>query len=176
VRIRMKNLYKLKNLPAWIIALSTTPVLALGIFADSETAQAEPLIDRNGPTVTPSDSKGTSSKTDTGPAQGQRLTPHKFYKGASPGSDNSAEESSTGTSSTNEARGTSTIIRNGATGVGTGTTYRNAPIGTGTSYRSGTPDTETLGRNTSDTSTNNTSTNNTGTSRPGISSSGSSAR
>jgi hypothetical protein len=154
----MKNLYKLKNQPAWLIALSILPVLALAFYAGGPTAQAEPLIKRTGTTATPSENKGTSSQTDTSPAQGQRLTPHKFYKGANPSSNDSADESSAGTSSANEAIGTSTIIRNGATGIGTGTTYRNEPIGTGTSYRGGTPDTDTSGSSTSDTGTTNTGT------------------
>jgi hypothetical protein len=171
----MKNLYKLKSQPAWVIALSTLPMLALAFYAGAPTAQAEPLIERTGTTVIPSNSKGISSQTDTSPAQGQRLTPHKFYKGASPGSDGSAEESSTGTSSTKEAIGTSTIIRNGATGVGTGTTYRNEPIGTGTSYRDGTSDTDTSGSRTSDTGSTSTGTSNTGTSSTGATNTGTSS-
>jgi hypothetical protein len=175
----MKNLYRLKNQPAWVIALSTLPMLALTFYAGA--AQAEPLIERTGTTTTPSDSKGISSQTDTRPAQGQRLTPHKFYKGASPGSDESAEESSTGTSSTTEAIGTTTIIRNRATGIGTGTTYRNEPIGTGTSYRDSTPGNDISGSSTSDTGTTNTGTTNmgttnTGTTNTGTSSGGSSPR
>ena len=156
----MKNLYKLINKPAWVIALRTLPMIALAFYGVAPTAQAEPLIENTGTTVKPSDSKDIPSQTDTRPAQGQRLTPHKFYKGASPGSNESVEVSNTGTSSTNEAIGTSTIIRNRATGVGTGATYRNKSIGTGTSYRNGTPDTSNAG------------TTNMGTTSPGTTSSG----
>lgn len=136
----MKNLFKNNKLNC-DIALKKYPILLSAFCIAVPVAMAEPLIKKTDTIVLPSDnSSSTKTPENANAAKGERLTPHRYYKGANPGSESSSDGSDIGATSQTEVTGVSagTRIRNRNTGIGTGTSYRNDPAGTGTSYREGT--------------------------------------
>lgn len=123
--IHMKNSFKLKRQLTCEIALKTLPVLTFAFCVGVPVAIAEPLIKGTESTATPSDNSSiitTPTDPNATDSNSRRLTPHKYYKGANPSSENNSEESkNTGTTYRNEATGSGTRFRNGTKGIGTGT-------------------------------------------------------
>lgn len=141
----MKNSFRLKKQLTCGIALRSFSVLTFAFCIWVSVATAEPLIKGTDSTIMPSDnSSSPTTQSDPNAAKGERLTPHKYYKGANPTTENTSDGSTTDSTYRNEATGTGTVMRsrNRTPDIGTGTSYKNEPVGTGTSYKNGTPETD----------------------------------